>query len=171
MTKTVEKSTRAPKKEATAQKISSRGGPRPNSGGAREGAGRKMFEPTETERKQVEALSGYGLPFEQIAVLIRDGIHVDTLRTHFSAELAGGKAKANAQIGKGIFQKAMAGDTTAQIWWSKCQMGWKEPPKQLEHTGANGGAIAMASVDLKGLDDAELAQMQALLQKANGGDE
>lgn len=130
-----------------------------------------MFEPTEQERKQVEALSGYGLPFDQIAVLIRDGIHLDTLRTHFASELETGKAKANAQVGKSMFQKAMAGDTTTQIWWSKCQMGWKEPPKQLEHTGANGGAIAVASVDFKGLSDAELAQMQALMQKANGGEE
>ena len=30
--------------------------------------------PTDSERKQVEALSGYGLPIEQIAVLVRDGI-------------------------------------------------------------------------------------------------
>jgi hypothetical protein len=28
----------------------------------------------------------------------------------------------------------------------------------------------MAGVDLKGLNDTELAQMQALLQKANGGE-
>jgi hypothetical protein len=50
-------------------------------------------------------------------------------------------------------------------------MGWKEPPRQLEHTGKDGGAIALSSVDLKGLNDNELAQMQALLQKANGGEE
>ena len=53
-------------------------------GGARPGAGRPAFEPTDAERKQVEALSGYGLPIEQIAVLVRDGIHVDTLRAHFN---------------------------------------------------------------------------------------
>jgi hypothetical protein len=41
---------------------------RPNYGGARENAGRPAFEPTDAERKQVEALSGYGLPIEQIAV-------------------------------------------------------------------------------------------------------
>ena len=57
---------------------------RKNNGGARPGAGRKPFEPTETERKQVEALSGYGLPLDQIAVLVRKGVNVDTLRTHFA---------------------------------------------------------------------------------------
>jgi len=98
-------------------------------GGARIGAGRPEFEPTDVERKQVEALSGYGLPIDQIAVLVRDGIHVDTLRAHFSNELISGKAKANGQVGKTLFQKAMGGDTTAMIWWSKTQMRWAETQK------------------------------------------
>jgi hypothetical protein len=37
-----------------------------------------------------------------------------------------GKAKANSKIGQTLFQKATGGDTTAMIWWSKTQMGWKE---------------------------------------------
>lgn len=139
-------------------------------GGARPDAGRNPFEPSETERKQVEALSGYGLPLDQIAVLVRKGISVDTLTKYFSEELVSGKAKANSQVGRTLFQKATSGDTTAMIWWTKTQMRWSETQK-VEHTGANGGAIAMASVDLKGLNDAELAQMQALLTKANGESE
>lgn len=126
-----EKSTRTLKKEAVAAK---------KNGGARPGSGRKPFDPTDSERKQVEAMSGYGVPFEQIAALVRDGIHLDTLRTYFASELVNGKAKANAQVGKGIFQKAMAGDATAQIWWSKCQMGWKETQRH-EVTGADGTPI------------------------------
>lgn len=74
------------------------------------GAGRPAFEPTDHERKQVEAMSGYGLPIEQIAVLVRDGIDTDTLRKHFAQELISGKAKANAQVGKTLFQKVMAGN-------------------------------------------------------------
>lgn len=139
-------------------------------GGARENAGRKAFVPTENERKQVKALSGYGLPFPQIAALIRDGIHVDTLRSHFADELLVGKATANAQVAGGIFKKAMAGDTVLMKFWATTQIGWRET-QQVEHSGPNGGAIAVASVDFKGLSDAELAQMQALMQKANGGEE
>jgi hypothetical protein len=101
----------------------------PNYGGARIGAGRDAFEPTDAERKQVEALSGYGLPIDQIAVLVRDGIHVDTLRKHFATQLVSGKAKANGQVGKTLFQKVIAGDTTAAIWWSKTQMRWTETQK------------------------------------------
>ena len=106
-------------------------------GGARPGAGRPAFVPTDAERKQVEALSGYGLPIEQIAVLVRDGIHIDTLRAHFTNELHSGKAKANAQVGKTLFQKVMAGDTTAAIWWSKTQMRWKETQHH-EHSSPDG---------------------------------
>ena len=111
---------------------------RANNGGARVGSGRKPFEPTAEERKQVEALSGYGLPQEHIAVLVRGGINVETLREHFSDELQSGKAKANSQIGQILFKKAMSGDTTAMIWWSKTQMRWTE---RHEITGADGGPI------------------------------
>lgn len=98
-------------------------------GGARPGAGRPAFVPADHERQQVEALSGYGLPQDQIAVLIRGGIALETLREHFAKELVSGKAKANGQIGKTLFQKAMGGDTAAMIWWSKAQMRWAETQK------------------------------------------
>jgi len=115
-------------------------------GGARPGAGRPAFEPTVAERKQVEALSGYGLPIDQIGSLVRDGIHIDTLRAHFSAELQSGKAKANAQVGKTLFSKVMAGDTTAAIWWSKTQMRWAETQKH-EVTGADGVPLEFTKIE------------------------
>ena len=114
-------------------------------GGRRSGSGRPAFVPTEAERKQVEAMSGYGLPQDHIAVLIRDGISVDTLTEHFANELKKGKAKANSQIGKTLFQKAMGGDTTAMIWWSKTQMKWSETQKH-ELTGADGEPLTGINV-------------------------
>ena len=130
---------------------------RKNNGGARENAGRPAFKPTDHERKQVEAMSGYGLPIEQIAVLVRDGIDTDTLRKHFAQELISGKAKANAQVGKTLFQKVMAGDTTAAIWWSKTQMRWKEV-QQHELTGADGAPLEFAKIErvvIRGKADTE----------------
>ena len=115
-------------------------------GGARPGAGQPPFKPTDAERKQVEALSGYGLPFEQIAALVRDGIDADTLRKHFAQELMSGKAKANGQVGKTLFQKVMAGDTAAAIWWSKTQMRWKEVQHH-EHTGVDGAPIEIRKIE------------------------
>jgi len=86
-------------------------------------------------RKLVESSSGLGLPHEQIAILV--GIDDKTLRKHYRAELDIGKAKANGQIAKTLFSKAVAGDTTSLIWWTKAQMRWSETVKQ-EVTGADG---------------------------------
>jgi hypothetical protein len=129
-------------------------------GGARENAGRPGFQPTDAERKQVEAMSGYGLPIEQIAVLVRGSIDTDTLRKHFAQELIAGKAKANGQVGKTLFQKAMGGDTTAAIWWSKTQMHWKEV-RAHEITGKDGAPIAVATLDVSQLGTEVLAQIMA----------
>ena len=86
-------------------------------------------------RKLVESSSGLGLPHEQIAILV--GIDDKTLRKHYRAELDIGKAKANGQIAKTLFSKAIAGDTTSLIWWTKAQMRWSETVKN-EVTGADG---------------------------------
>lgn len=133
----------ATKKPKTEKSVVKKAGP---NGGAREGAGRKPFEPTDAERKQVEAMSGYGLPIEQIAVLVRNGIDTDTLRKHFAQELISGKAKANSGVGRTLFQKAMGGDTAAMIWWSKTQMRWKEV-QQHELTGADGAPLEFTKIE------------------------
>jgi hypothetical protein len=122
---------------------------RKTNGGARANAGRKAFQPTERERQQVESMSGFGVPTDQIAALVRDGISCDTLYKYFERELVQGKAKANSKVGQTLFQKVMAGDTTAMIWWTKTQMRWSETHK-VEHTGANGGPIeTLTGEDLK----------------------
>lgn len=91
--------------------------------------------PTEVTKAQAETASGLGLPHEQIAALI--GISDVTLRKHYKVELAVGKAKASAKIAQTLFNKAVKGDTTAGIWWTKAQMGWSEKT-QHEITGAGG---------------------------------
>lgn len=134
------------------KKASGRGGPRPNSGGARPGAGRPPFVPTDADRKQVEALSGYGLPVHQIAALIQGGISVDVLYDHFREEMVSGKAKANSQVAQTLFKKAMSGDTAAAIWWSKSQLRWTE---RHEIVGADGGPIKTENSTTVTLDPGE----------------
>lgn len=121
-------------------------------GGARPGSGRKPFVPTDADRKQVEALSGYGLPVHQIAALIQGGISLETLYEHFREEMVSGKAKANSQIAQTLFKKAMAGDTAAAIWWSKSQLRWTE---RHEITGENGGPIKTENNTTVTLEPAE----------------
>lgn len=105
-----------------------------------------LFEPTDEERKLVESMSGYGVPFEQIAVLTRD-IDLNTLKKHFRKELSLGKAKANSKVGQTLFQKATSGDSSAMIWWSKTQMGWKET-KEINLT-TNTSEISDEELDAK----------------------
>ena len=99
--------------------------------------------PTDETRKMVESTSGLGLPHESIAVLV--GIDDKTLRKHYRIELDTGKAKANGQIAKTLFSKALAGDTASLIWWTKSQMRWSETVKQ-EVTGADGEPLTGINV-------------------------
>ena len=97
-----------------------------------------QHKPTKETKRLVETSSGLGLPHEQIGALI--GIDDKTLRKHYREELDVGKAKASAKVAQTLFNKALSGDTTAMIWWSKAQMRWAEVQRH-EMTGANGGAI------------------------------
>lgn len=127
---------------------------KPLRGGPQPGSGRPAFVPTDEEREYVEKLSGIGLVQEQIAALIRDGIHSDTLRDHFGKELLAGKAKANAKIGGTLYQKAVNGDTGSLIWWTKTQMRWAETQKhEIVHTGISiTGALESAKNRLLSAD-------------------
>lgn len=115
-------------------------------GGAREGSGRKPLLIADTDRQKVEEMSGFGVPFEQIAAVTCNGINVTTLRKYFSQQLIDGKAKANNRVGMTLFEKAMNGDTTAMIWWTKSQMRWSEVRKH-EVTGADGGPVEYTKIE------------------------
>jgi len=98
----------------------------------------EAHKPTDESRRMVESTSGLGLPHEQIAILV--GIDDKTLRKYYRTELDLGKAKANGQIAKTLYSKAVGGDTTSLIWWTKSQMRWSETVKN-ELTGADGEAL------------------------------
>ena len=122
-------------------------------GGARDGAGRKPFEPTAKERQQVEAMAGVGLPHDQIGALVRDGVCTDVIRQYFAKELKAGKAKASAKIGQTLFNRAIGGETAALIWWTKSQMGWKEK-RDIDLTSSD-GTMSPAVIQLMAVDKAQ----------------
>ena len=111
--------------------------------------GRPPLDPTDKDRAQVEALSGFGLRFSEIAALTCGGIDEDTLNKHFKSELVSGKAKANSNVGKTLYQKATGGDTSAMIWWSKTQMGWKETQVTELH-GKDGESLNPINISING---------------------
>jgi hypothetical protein len=99
--------------------------------------GMPKFEPTPEQRATVEAMAGYGIPHDDIAMVIispRTSRPIDpkTLREAFRDELDAGHVKANAKVVQSLFNQATQGNVTACIWWTKARMNWKEG---IEHSG------------------------------------
>jgi hypothetical protein len=86
----------------------------------------KPHEPTEVTRKTVKAMTGYGIPQDDIALVL--GINSRTMRKYYKAEIKVAAPEANAQVVQSLFKTAVGGNVTAQIWWTKTRMGWREKP-------------------------------------------
>jgi hypothetical protein len=117
--------------------------------------------PTVEDRKQVEAMAGYGIPQEDIAR--RVGIDPKTLRKHYRRELDTGATKANAKVAESLYQNATQGNVTAQIWWTKSRMGWSET-KKTELTGGGGEAL-FPNDPIERLNLTELRQLAAIMAR------
>ena len=100
----------------------------------RKKAGQPAFKPTDDERKMVEQMTACGIPQESQCLVLRDGIDDKTLRKHFRRELDTAATKANTKVAGTLFNKAMGGDTTALIWWTKTRLNWSEK-SEIEHSG------------------------------------
>lgn len=86
--------------------------------------GQPPHKPTEITLKRARLLAGYRVPKEQIALII--GVNTDTLEKYYGDEMRRGIANTNRRVVKALLQNALKGDTTAQIWWTKAQLGWSE---------------------------------------------
>jgi len=69
-------------------------------------------------------MTSFGIPQEDIARVI--GMDSKTLRKHFREELDTGVTKANSRVAQCLFETALGGNTTAQIFWLKTRAHWKE---------------------------------------------
>ena len=95
-------------------------------------------EPTETTRELVKSLSGFGVPQEDICVVL--DVTEPTLRKYYRREIDLGFAQANAKVGESLFKQATSGNTAAAIFWMKARAGWRE--KQ-EHEMIHKGEVSM----------------------------
>jgi len=87
----------------------------------------KKHIPTAEQRRQVEAMSAYGIPELDIARVI--GVDRMTLRKHYRDELDLGHVKANAKVADNLFKIATGTGreaVTAAIFWLKVRAGWSE---------------------------------------------
>lgn len=83
--------------------------------------------PDAFNRRQVEAMAGYGVPETEIAAVI--GIDPKTLRKYYRQELTLGHTKANVKAAENLFRKACGEgreSVTAAIFWLKTRAHWKE---------------------------------------------
>ena len=99
------------------------------------------YETSAPLRRQVEAMTGYGLVEKEIARVT--GIEIDILRKYYRDELDIGHLKANAKVAESLFRKATGEGreaVTAAIFWLKARARWKETCA-IEHGGPNGGPI------------------------------
>ena len=86
-------------------------------------------KPTEQNKKIVETMAVAGIPLDTIASIIE--VNPKTLKKHYVKELSYGLAKANTQIAKGLYEKAMQGDVKAMMFWLERRGGevWKANPQ------------------------------------------
>ncbi len=118
-----------------------------------------LHQPTEKTRAEIVALRSYGVPIKEVAAYI--GIDDKTLYKYYREELENSAIKANANVGKFLYQaasgQALATGAThsdcvrAAMFWAKTRMGWKETNVQ-EHTGANGTETQSQKVIIKVVD-------------------
>jgi len=79
-----------------------------------------------------------GFTVEQAAAVV--GKSARTVERLCKAELEHGAAVVGAKIGGMLIKRALQGDVTAQIFFAKCRLGWREKTA-VEHSGPNGGPI------------------------------
>ena len=107
--------------------------------------GRRSHVPTPQDRRQVEAMSGYGIPEADVACVLE--IDPKTLRKHYRTELNSGHIKATAKVAENLYRRATGEGreaVIAAIFWLKTRAGWKETNVH-EMTGKDGGPIATES--------------------------
>jgi hypothetical protein len=89
--------------------------------------GRPAHRPEPAQRRQVEAMAGYGIPEKDIACVLE--IDPKTLRRHYRGELDKGAIKATAKVAENLYRRATGEGreaVTAAIFSLKTRAGWKE---------------------------------------------
>jgi hypothetical protein len=86
--------------------------------------GRKKYRPTDEQRRQVLTMTGFGIPQDEIATLIK--CDAKTLRKYFRRELDTGATEANLRVAQSLYNLAVRDrNVAACIWWTRARMGWR----------------------------------------------
>jgi hypothetical protein len=106
--------------------------------------GRPPHTPTERDRKTVQAMASYGVPQDEIALVI--GIDPKTLRKHYGRELTIAATVANSTVAQSLFQIATMQDHTAAKvaaakFWLECRAGWKRASAEPQENDLLSGSV------------------------------
>jgi len=138
---------------------------------------RPAFAPSAEQRKEVEIMARYGIPEDDIALVL--GVDPKTLRKHFRLELDIAFVKANAKVAESIFLQAVGAPAqyypaghpevgklmraeqtrvlAAGIWWERTRGGRSEyAPLRPKPLGKKEAARLAASNAAQGTDWSEL---------------
>jgi hypothetical protein len=119
------------------------------------------FKPTPELRTLVKTWAAVGVPQDDIATLI--DCSPKTLRKHFRKELDLGMAEATAVVVRELLRLVQAGNTSAQIFWTKVQcQGWsRELATEVKRVGPDEPVRAAVVVILPDNHRSEDATAQA----------
>ena|ERR1700678_1166582 len=80
------------------------------------------------DEKRLEDLAAINCTVEEICAV--ENVHIDTIYARYSEVLKRGRAKGCRSLKSKLFEKAMGGDTSALIWLSKNQCGYRDKPPE-----------------------------------------
>jgi len=115
-------------------------------------------EPTDKIRAEVTALKSFGIPVAEIAAYV--GIDEKTLRKYYRPELDTAEPKANAQVGRFLYNAASgkaldhgasySDCVRAAMFWAKTRMQWRET----NHTDitSSDGSMSPTQIEIKAPD-------------------
>lgn len=135
-------------------------------GGARGGAGRPAFVPTEAQREIVYNLAKIGMRDADIASSIRDldgeQISSRTLKKYFQNEINNGRNETVKILLSVLVELGKAGNIKAISLW--LNNNYWTPKLKVEHAGIDGAQI---NVNLASLKNGELDELEQVLMRAS----
>lgn len=118
--------------------------------------------PTDKTRAEVAALASYGVPHDEIGKYI--GIDKKTLYKYYREELDNAHTKANASVGRFLYQAASGQSlekganhsdcVRAAMFWAKTRMGWRET-NVVDNTSSDGSMSPVERITIEVLDAPE----------------
>ena len=100
-------------------------------------------KPSDAYREQVERMAGFGFTVDQICIAL--DIAERTLYRYYRDELKRGHVTVNMKVANKLYRMTQGNDrsaVTAQIFWLKTRMGWRETNNH-EVSGPNGEPVEL----------------------------